>query len=536
MSDTPSELTASKKRAAHPDFVKTFSLAAIRDQLPLRVVVPAGTPSSPKRHYRSEYRYLGYEELAQPCLLATLTLFEIALRLVDLTPLRDYLAQFYFVVSAKGQVPFDPVSLFLCACLRRELQYGWRRLAKLLAGEHGAGWRRLFGFQEGVTPSASGMRFFFHSIGPDVFEEINCLLIDVLHAAGLIPDRSTFAGDSPERGVSLSHDLMLHEAHSNMRCAYVTDTCYQPAPRPCPAKEAKKEGCDCSTDDCAQACRRTTPRDPEARYIHYDGRNKKGDLPPSGAAKGRDVYGYASAPDRLLDDRFACAWTLRTGGLYPANSDERKLFPASFARLQARFPGLKIGEVLADAALGYQDCLDPIWQAGALRMVDIRASKEDGDQGVQLRRHYDENGHPLCSHGYKMRSNGHDYERRRTKWCCEKTCREHAERPVPDCPYLADKHQHGQVVNVGRTLPGGCVRLAREVPYGSDAWKKRYGRRSLSESRNGTLQGKGLKRLNSCGQNNGHREVALGDFLDNLRTLSRLVCEATVLMHKRSDR
>ena len=256
----------------------------------------------------------------------------------------------------------------------------------------------------------------------------------------------------------------------------------------------------------------------------------------SGTARGRDVYGYASAPDRLLEDRFACAWTLRTGGLYPANGDERKLFPASFARLQARFPWLKIGEVLADAALGYQDCLDPTWQAGALRMVDIRASKEDENQEVQLRRHYDENGHPLCSHGYKMRSNGHDYERRRTKWCCEKACRENADRPVPDCPYLGDKHQHGQVVNVGRTLPGGNVRLAREVPYGSDAWKKRYERRNLSESRNGTLEGKDLKRPDSCGLNGAHREVALGDFLDNLRTLSRLVQEATVLARKRQHR
>ena len=532
MSDQAPERIASQKRAAHPDFVKTFSLAAVYHRLPLRMLAPEATPPSPKRHYRSAYRYLGFGDLAQPHTLASLTLFEVVLRLVDFAPLRDYLAQLYYVDSAQGQVPYDPVSLFLCVCLRRELRYGWLSLAQLLAGEHGAGWRRLFGFREGVTPSASGMRFFFHGIGPDRFEKINGLLIDALHSAGFLPNRTTFPGDPADRGVSLSHDLMLHDARSNMRCAYVTDTCYQPAPRPCPAREAKKEGCDCSTDDCAQACRRTTPLDPEARYIHYDGRNKKGDLRPAGAARGRDVYGYASAPDRLLDDRWACAWTLHTGGLYPANSDERKLFPTSFARLQARFPWLEIGEVLADAALGFQDCLDPIWRAGALRMVDIRAAKEDGDQSHQLRRGYDQNGHPVCAHGYKMRSNGHDYGRRRTKWCCEKACRDDAERAVPDCPYLEEKHQHGQVVNVGRTLPGGCVRLAREVPYRSDMWKKRYGRRNLSESRNGTLEGKGLKRPPSFGLKGCHREVALGDFLDNLRTFSRLVSEATALANR----
>jgi hypothetical protein len=535
MSDNASALTASRKRAVHPEFVQTFSLVDcgdLRDRLPLRLPVPDGTPPSPKRHYRSEYRYLGYDDLLQPDHLASLTLFEVALRLIDFSSLRDYLAQFCYRPSAKGQVPFDPVSLFLCLCLRRELGRSWRKLAKLLAGEHGRGWRRRFGFRKGRTPSASGLRFFFEAIGPERIEEINCLFIDILHQAGLLPEQSTFPGDPPDRGVTISHDLMLHEARSSMKCAYVTARCYQGGPRPCPAKQAGKEGCDCREAVCAQACRRATPLDREARYIYYEGRNKTADLPPSGAARGRDVYGYASAPDRLLDDRFACAWTLRTGGLYPANSDERKLFPTSFACLQAYYPWLKIGEVLADAALGYQDCLDPIWKARALRMVDTRADKTDADLQIRLQRGYDDNGHPLCLHGYKMQPNGHDYHHRRTKWCCEKVCDKDAKRPLPDCPYLAAEHKHGQVVNVGRTLPDGSVRLAREVPYGSDIWDKRYGRRNLSESRNGLLQGMGLKRLPSFGLSRAHREVALGDLLENLHTLSRLVQEAITLALK----
>lgn len=532
MSDNGSELTASRKRAAHPDFVPTFSVPALRDRLPLRLPVPDSTPPSPKRHYRSEYCYLGYDDLLQPDRLAKLTLFEVALRLIDFSSLRDYLAQFCYKPSAKGQVPFDPVSLLLCLCLRRNLDQSWREMAKLLAGEHGHGWRRRFGFREGHTPSASGLRFFFQAIGPERVEEINCLLIDALHQARLLPEHSTFPGDPSDRGVTISHDLMLHQACSNMKCAYVTASCYQPAPRPCPAKQAGKEGCECREATCAQVCRLATPLDREARYIHYQGRNKTADLPGSEHSRGRDVYGYASAPDRLLDDRFACAWTLRTGGLYPANSDERKLFPASFACLQARYPWLKIGEVLADAALGFQDCLDPIWQVGALRMVDIRADPGDADPQIRLRRGYDENGHPLCLHGRKMQANGHDYARRRTKWCCEKACRKDATQPVPDCPFLDVKHKHGQVVNVGRTLPDGSMRLAREIPYGSDTWDKRYGRRSLSESRNGLLQGMGLKRLPSFGLSRNHREVALGDFLENLRTLARLVQEATTLALK----
>jgi len=537
--------TATRKRASHPDFVSTFSVYALQDRIPLRFPVPEDVPPSPKRRYRSAYRYLGDDGLLERTSLAHLTSFQVVLRLIDFSSLRTYLAHCYYAQSAKGQTPFDPVSLFLCVCLRRELNLSWRALAKLLAGEHGAGWRRLFGFQEGETPSPSGLRYFFNSLGAALFDELCPLFTDLLHEAGLLPTHSTFPGDSAQHGVSISHDIMLHHAHARMHCAQVTDTCYQPAPRPCPAKEASPEeaapttprGCDCTTEACAQVCQHATPADKEARYIYYAGRNKRADLlssqeqPDSHTARGRHVYGYASNPDRILDDRFACAWTIRTG-LHPANIDERALFPRSFAQLRARFPYLQIGEVLADAALGYQCCLDPIWEAGALRMVDIRAAQGDDDPDTQLRRGYNEKGHPLCFHGYEMRPNGHDYRRRRTKWCCEKAClpppaedtAQDTRRPLPDCPY-----QQPQVINVARTLPDGCLRLAREVPYGSPAWRKRYGRRNLSESRNGLLEQMGLKRLPSSGLTRGFKEVAIADLLENLRTLGRLVFEATTL-------
>jgi hypothetical protein len=137
-----------------------------------------------------------------------------------------------------------------------------------------------------------------------------------------------------------------------------------------------------------------------------------------------------------------------------------------------------------------------------------------------------------------MRSNGHDYRRRRTKWCCHQLCLrpqgEGAEPqlPPPECPYQAAQHPYGQVVNVGRTLPDGSVRLAREVPYGSPTWKQRYGRRNLSESRNGSVQHLGLKRMDSHGLAHGRKENASVDFLNNLRTLGRLVQEATGLAVK----
>ena len=135
MNGNGSELTASQKRAAHPDFVPTFSLDALCDRLPLRLPVPDGTPPSAKRRYRSAYRYLGYDDLWLPGVLATLSRFELALRLFDFASLRDYLAQFCYLPSAKGQVPFDPVSLFLCICCAGNWVVAWRQ-----AGQ-APGWR-----------------------------------------------------------------------------------------------------------------------------------------------------------------------------------------------------------------------------------------------------------------------------------------------------------------------------------------------------------------------------------------------------------
>jgi hypothetical protein len=42
------------------------------------------------------------------------------------------------------------------------------------------------------------------------FEEINALLIETLHQAALLPEDSTFPGDPPDRGVTISHDADDH--------------------------------------------------------------------------------------------------------------------------------------------------------------------------------------------------------------------------------------------------------------------------------------------------------------------------------------
>jgi hypothetical protein len=248
--------------------------------------------------------------------------------------------------------------------------------------------------------------------------------------------------------------------------------------------------------------------------------------------RGIDVFGYRSLAERVLDDRYAVAWTV-TSALYPANTDERTVFAERVQRFTQQAPDLPIGEWLDDAGVGFAECLDTLWELGALRMVEIRADASDQDVAACRRRGYNAHGRPLCPHGYPLRANGYDRERRRAKYVCAQACRREALddggaiAPVAGCPYLEPPASCGFVVNVGRTLPDGSTRLARDVPHGSAAWQARYGRRNLAESRNGLLEGMDLKRMRSSGTERATKDVQLADVVINLRTLGRLAREAT---------
>ncbi len=560
-------LSASAKRAADPLFRLTWSLSALSPYLPFPFPVDPALPPSPKTRYRSHYCPPDPGLLFDKIRRDAMSDFELAAHLVDFSALERPLAQCYRP-SARGQTPFHPVSMFLAVALRIETGQSWRKVARLLSGENGAGWRRLFGFSEGDAPSASGLRYFYQSVGPELFAQLGPCWAQMLRAAGLFPEHSTYPGDPPEQGVTMTQDGMLHEALSRPSCQLATDECYQPLPeslaeeavgptgaaatpelasprpqRPCRARRGAHEGCLCDTDACRQQCARASRLDPEARFIHYEGRNNRPAGPDQGREKpegvekrgrGRNVFGYRSVADRVLDDRWSVAWTVASD-LYPANKDEASLFLAGLVWLALHLAWLKIGEWLDDAAIGFEACLRAIWALGALRMVDIRADKGDGDFEACLDRGYDGRGHPLCAHGYVMRANGYDRKRRRTTWVCSQACRREPRRegelvsPVAGCPFLDPARPLGQVRHVGLAFPNGSVRLAREIPFGGEAWKARYGRRNLSESRNGQLEGLGLKRMRSFGLPRSRKDIRLADFLLNLRTLGRLVREASDL-------
>jgi hypothetical protein len=354
----------------------------------------------------------------------------------------------------------------------------------------------------------------------------------------------------------LGADGHIHDAASHLRCISVSESCYQPCspahPRPCPAKDKQRRGCDCSSLACAQICRQATPRDPQARYVWYAGSNQPADHPNrstvapdpvqksgqiSGQEPGEGRYGYRSLPLRLADPQRRFSITLLSD-VRPANEHEDVPSAALLMQLKDYYPDLQVDAVAADAGLGFESFLHTIFShLHARRVVDQRQHDADRDEGQWPTRGYDDRGRPICNYGYSLLSYGFDRQRQRHKWCCDKACLlgkepqvrlAQVDYPPPECPYQASQHTHGRVIHVAERAADASIRLVRDLPVGSPTWKALYRRaRNAVEGRNATLQGWGLKRLPVFGLLRVKALLFLADALDTLITLARLVRQAS---------
>lgn len=558
------ECSAPQTRAHDAAFVQPCSLGGLQTRLPLGWPTPPDVPLCPKRAFRSHYRYLGYQDLLDPAVREFLSDFDLALRLIDFTGLRPVLAQRLGWTSGRGWRPFDPVSLFLLHGW--QITNGWTR-AETLRNLHRpryADYAQRFGFHDGIYPTEGGLRYFLAALGQHsevqgdtvpvelddehtievAVQSLNQLLagaVALLRQADLL---------SPEawNEALVCPDGMLHDAASRLRCASVQDSCYQATasqqPRPCPAKEKGRQGCACDALACAQVCQYATPRDAAARFVHYQGHNTPPTSPnattnpaqPAKKDQGRRCYGYRSLPLLLADParRFHLALL---ADFRPANDREEVPAAALLLQLARFYPDLHLHTVAGDAGFGFDVVLHTVYHLQALRVIDLRAHATDQDKSLWPLRGYDDKGRPLCPFGYALTANGFDASRHRHKWACLHACLHHAAPQVPldgityppvQCPYQAADHPHGRIVNIGERFPDGSIRLVRDLPVGTPAWKRLYHRaRNASEGRNATLERWNLKRLPVYGQPRAKALTYLADSWATLTTLARLVREAT---------
>jgi hypothetical protein len=418
-------IPAAERRLLIPDFVELFRWEAIRPLLPFQLPTPGDPPPWQDRLCRSYYQWLPPDNLHSSADLSGMDLFDLCLALFEFSPWRPYFGARF--KSHFGPHGFDPLSLGLAMFLARYRGWDWTTLAsELRHADRGRSYRRALGFVKNDLPCASTFRMACQNTPENWFRTCQDSLLQAFLAYGLVPSHSTFPEDPAGQGVSISTDCQLIGSRSHMHCRHQVPTCSQPAAsRPCPAREAGKEGCTCDTPDCLEHCHFATFRDPQAAYVYYSGSNQPGPNPNThkdpklrSAPHGKHHFGYKSKAFNIVDDRLFTHWPI-TGPFTPANQNDHLLTLPGFDDLRRRFPNLTIGEVLGDAGEGHEVVLHYVYtDLHALRTIRIRHADGDDLPLNCLRRGYDEKGTPLCPLGYRLSCNGHDYQRGTTKWLC----------------------------------------------------------------------------------------------------------------------
>jgi hypothetical protein len=493
-------IPAAERRLLIPNFVEFFRWETIRPMLPFQLPTPGDPPAWSGRTCRSCYQWLPPDQIHSSADLAGMDPFDLCLSLFDFSPWRPYFGARF--KSHFGPPGFDPLSLGLAMLLAIYRKWDWASLANELRQEtRGQDYRQALGFQENDLPCASTFRMACQNTSENWLLACQSSLLLGLMAYGLVPSHSTFPEDPPDRGVSISTDCQLIASRSHMRCRHQVPACSEPAAvRTCPAREAGKEGCQCDTPACREHCRFATFRDPQANYVYYSGSNQPGHNPnifkdpkQRSAPHGKHHFGYKSKAFNIVDDRLFTLWPI-SGPFSAANRNDHLLTIPGFKNLRLRFPDLSIGEVLGDAGEGHEGVLTYVHQdLHALRSIRLVHAEGDDQPLTCLNRSYDENGIPLCPLGYRMSCNGHDYQRQTTKWACRQRCLHQSQAdmqlspetqtPRSACPFTDPARPLGTSITTSLTLPDGSIRLARDMPVGSDTWKLRIGRQSYSESR-----------------------------------------------------
>lgn len=555
-------LTPAETRAQDADFVIKCSMSGLGDCLPLVWPAPPDVSPSPKNDYRSHYIYLGGDDLDDPAVWEYLSDFDLLLRLVDFSPLRPVLAQLLGWTSARGWKPFDPVSIFLLIGWRITNVWSRAQTLRNLRDPRYADYALHFGFEDGAFPTEGGLRHYLTTIGRNstsdetvLVDKKRCIEIGIQRLNQLIAQSAHlflehgFLSQEAWEKAFVCPDGMLHAAASRMHCSSVRETCYQPTtpddPRPCPAKEKERQGCDCDTTACATACRYATPWDREARFVWYAGSNQPDDNPNRSTdsdhdqkKRGKPCYGYRSLPIQLADPSRRFSIVL-LDDFMPANAREENPAAALLLQLSTFYPTLNVDAVAGDAGLGYEVVLKTVYHTlHARRVVDLRAHNTDKDKTQWPVRGYDDKGRPICPHGHAFTANGFDYDRQRHKWFCGQTCLSGATpvvsmKDIPhlphECAYLKPQHApYGKIINVADRFQDGSMRLVRDLPMGSPAWKRIYHRaRNAVEGRNAVFEDWDLKRMSVYGDPRSRATTFLADVWLNLTTLARLVREAT---------
>lgn len=110
------------------------------------------------------------------------------------------------------------------------------------------------------------------------------------------------------------------------------------------------------------------------------------------------------------------------------------------AELFKRYPDLTFAYIILDKGYDSDDIHRDIYEHYQLIPIIIRKK-------MVYPKQFTKSGFPICPFGYVLRKKGIDYQRQRTKYCCEKICVKNpkAQGDFFDCEVLHSENHHGLV-------------------------------------------------------------------------------------------
>lgn len=281
------------------------------------------------------------------------------------------------------------ISLILSRILKvKEVFFSDRRLAEKLA--HNATYRAVCLLNEGPTPAHNTYNTLRNRLGIEGFRQIHHNFVLEAHKLGLLDPELPALPKNRRKGIILVAD-------STFIIAY------------------------CSTRGVRQENGLWLFTDPTVAF-------------------GRPHYKYRYAVGHKAHTLMSLTGIPLVSIVTSAEVQDQDIIFQLLAELFYRFPDLLFSYIILDRGYDTEEIHRDIYEIYHLIPIIIRKKMVYSKRFTKL-------GFPLCPFGYVLRKKSIDYQRKRTKYCCEKIClkQSNLQRDFFNCEIVKNEKHHGLV-------------------------------------------------------------------------------------------
>ena len=122
--------------------------------------------------------------------------------------------------------------------------------------------------------------------------------------------------------------------------------------------------------------------------------------------------------------------------LSPANESDQAFILQLVEELVAHYPSLKFAYIILDRGYDSEEIHNDIYEFFGIVPIIIRKK-------MTYPKAFNKDGYPLCPGGFAMKPKGIEYQQKRTKYACFKTCEKSMQTQLFSCSFIKEQHKFG---------------------------------------------------------------------------------------------